>query len=250
MGPPPSLAIDLPGHGHSDARPDGRYDAHSNAAAIAIDDRAVAPDVQVVVGMSLGGLTATALAATRPDLVDRLVVVDVTPGVDRDKAKEVHDFIAGPQTFPSFREIFDRTVEFNPTRTPDRRCVAASSTTHTGSTTALGSGTTTGGSSPGSRCRRWRICGRTSPQPRAHICWCAARVAGGRRRRRSRAASSSSGGRVVVVDGAGHRSRATAPSSSPRSSTPSSPPPEVCPFTCPSCGLAATPLPQGWVRRA
>jgi esterase len=67
--------------------------------------------------MSLGGLTVTALAAARPDLVRRAVIVDVTPGVDRDKAKEVHDFIAGPQTFPSFGEIFDRTVEFNPTRT-------------------------------------------------------------------------------------------------------------------------------------
>jgi pimeloyl-ACP methyl ester carboxylesterase len=45
-----------------------------------------------------------------------LVVVDVTPGVDRDKAKDVIDFIAGPQSFPSFGEIFARTVEYNPTR--------------------------------------------------------------------------------------------------------------------------------------
>ena len=44
-------------------------------------------------------------------------VVDVTPGVNADKAKAIHDFIAGPQHFPSFTEIFDRTVEFNPTRT-------------------------------------------------------------------------------------------------------------------------------------
>jgi esterase len=35
MGQPPSLAVDLPGHGHSDPRPDGRYDAHSNAEAVA-----------------------------------------------------------------------------------------------------------------------------------------------------------------------------------------------------------------------
>ena len=36
--------------------------------------------------------------------------------MDRDKASEVVAFIAGPQTFPSFGEIFARTVEFNPTR--------------------------------------------------------------------------------------------------------------------------------------
>jgi pimeloyl-ACP methyl ester carboxylesterase len=116
MGQPATLAIDLPGHGHSDPRPDGRYDARSNAEAVASAVAALAPDARVVVGMSLGGLTANALAAAHPGLVRRLVVVDVTPGVDRDKAKDVIDFIAGPQSFSSFGEIFARTVEYNPTR--------------------------------------------------------------------------------------------------------------------------------------
>ena len=116
LGQPPTLAIDLPGHGHSDARPDQRYDARSNADAVASAIAALAPNAEVVAGMSLGGLTANALAAAHPELVRRLVIIDVTPGVDRDKAKDVIDFIAGPQSFPSFGEIFDRTVEFNPTR--------------------------------------------------------------------------------------------------------------------------------------
>ncbi|MFN8053456.1 MAG: alpha/beta hydrolase [Acidimicrobiales bacterium] len=117
----PALALDLPGHGHSDRRPDGWYDPRHNAEAVveAIDqaiDLATNGPI-LLVGMSLGGLTATAVAATRPDLVRSLVIVDVTPGVTSDKAKAVHDFIAGPQFFPSFDEIFARTVEFNPTRT-------------------------------------------------------------------------------------------------------------------------------------
>ena len=117
-----ALAIDLPGHGYSDRRPDGWYDPPHNAdAVIAALDEAVAEGSLaapvVLVGMSLGGLTATAVAARRPDLIRSLVVVDVTPGVNADKAKAIHDFIAGPQHFPSFTEIFDRTVEFNPTRT-------------------------------------------------------------------------------------------------------------------------------------
>lgn len=119
----PALALDLPGHGHSDRRPDGWYDPRNNAAAVvATLDAAVAAGVIaapfLLVGMSLGGLTATAVAATRPDLVRSFVAVDITPGVTSDKAKAVHDFIAGPQFFPSFDEIFARTVEFNPTRTP------------------------------------------------------------------------------------------------------------------------------------
>lgn len=116
MGQPPSLAVDLPGHGHSARREDGRYDPRTNAATLAgvLDTWGIRP--RLVVGMSLGGLTVNSLAATRPDLVPRAVVIDVTPGVDRDKAKEIHDFIAGPQTFASFTEIFERTVQFNPTR--------------------------------------------------------------------------------------------------------------------------------------
>jgi len=116
MGSPDALAIDLPGHGHSDPRSEGHYDARSNAGAVAEVMAALAPAAKVVVGMSLGGLTANSLAAANPELVARLVVVDVTPGVDRDKAKEVIDFIAGPQAFATFGEIFDRTVEYNPTR--------------------------------------------------------------------------------------------------------------------------------------
>lgn len=116
LRPVPLLAIDLPGHGHSDWREDRQYGPVSNAADVAAVIAAEAPDADLLVGMSLGGLTATAVAARHPDLVRSLLVVDVTPGVDEHKAKAVHDFIAGPQDFPSFSEIFERTVQFNPTR--------------------------------------------------------------------------------------------------------------------------------------
>lgn len=116
LRPVPALAIDLPGHGHSSWRSDGAYGIESNAADVAavIDEHASGADL--VVAMSLGGLTANALAATYPWLVKRLVVVDITPGVNRDKAADVHAFIEGPQTFESFAHIFERTVRFNPTR--------------------------------------------------------------------------------------------------------------------------------------
>ena len=116
MGQPAALCVDLPGHGHSSRRDDDAYDPRSNADSIAEVIAAVAPTAEVIVGMSLGGLTVNALAARHVDLVRRAVVIDVTPGVNRDKAKEVTDFIAGPQSFANFAEIFDRTVLFNPTR--------------------------------------------------------------------------------------------------------------------------------------
>ena len=112
----PLAAIDLPGHGHSDHRDDGPFSPRENAADVAIAVRELAPDARAVVGMSLGGLTAIALSSAAPDLVRRLVLVDVTPGVDRDKAAPIAQFIAGPESFESFDEILARTIEFNPTR--------------------------------------------------------------------------------------------------------------------------------------
>ncbi|MBK9180594.1 MAG: alpha/beta hydrolase [Acidimicrobiales bacterium] len=112
----PLVALDLPGHGHSDWRDDLAYDPRSLAADVAVAVAELAPAATVVCGMSLGGLTSIALAAHQPELVARLVVVDVTPGVNRDKARAVIDFIAGPQSFPSFDDLLARTIEHNPTR--------------------------------------------------------------------------------------------------------------------------------------
>ena len=113
----PLLAPDLPGHGHSDSpAPGAGAGAAPNAADLAEVIERHAPGARVIVGMSLGGLTAIVLAATRPDLVRRLVLVDITPGVTGEKAKAIHDFVRGPATFPSFDELLARTMQFNPTR--------------------------------------------------------------------------------------------------------------------------------------
>jgi pimeloyl-ACP methyl ester carboxylesterase len=113
----PLLAIDLPGHGHSDWPGDARaLDPGAMAEDVATVMARLAPDVGMVVGMSLGGMTAIALAARHPQLVKRLALVDITPGVDHDKSSDIAAFLAGPESFASFDEILDRTVQFNPTR--------------------------------------------------------------------------------------------------------------------------------------
>jgi len=112
----PLVAIDLPGHGHSDHRDDGPFSPRENAADVAVAIQALAADARMVVGMSLGGLTSIALTAIAPEVVRRLTLVDVTPGVDRDKAAPIAQFVSGPESFASFDEILARTIEFNPTR--------------------------------------------------------------------------------------------------------------------------------------
>jgi pimeloyl-ACP methyl ester carboxylesterase len=112
----PLVAIDLPGHGHSDGpgdRPAGPLDPYGNAADVATAIRALALDARAVVGMSLGGLTAIALAAVAPELVRKLVLVDVLPGIKAQRARHITDFTSGPPSFASLDELLERTAQFN-----------------------------------------------------------------------------------------------------------------------------------------
>jgi len=116
----PLVAIDLPGHGHSDGPNEatgGQIAPESLAADVAVAIRELAPNARGVIGMSLGGLTTIALTAIAPELVRSVVLVDVTPGVDGEKSKVIADFINGPESFPNFDELLARTIQYNPTRT-------------------------------------------------------------------------------------------------------------------------------------
>jgi pimeloyl-ACP methyl ester carboxylesterase len=79
-----AIALDLRGHGKSPAAEDGDYSIAAFAGDVAalIDDLGIAP--AIVVGHSLGGVIACALAATRPDLVAAVVMVDPAPFVMAD----------------------------------------------------------------------------------------------------------------------------------------------------------------------
>jgi pimeloyl-ACP methyl ester carboxylesterase len=102
----PLLALDLPGHGESAWRDDGQYGPDDIAPAVAevIGRRASTP--VTVVGQSLGGLTAIALAALRPDLVAGIVLVDALPSSGH--ADQVWSWPAGPEVFSSRAQIVAR----------------------------------------------------------------------------------------------------------------------------------------------
>jgi pimeloyl-ACP methyl ester carboxylesterase len=118
----PALAIDLPGHGRSDWREDGDYGPALNATAVQPVIAELAPRADLVVGMSLGGLTAMRLAVSAPHLVRKLVMIDVTPS-----APERHEqmtkaqmgavaLVQGERSFPSFEAMVDATVAASPHR--------------------------------------------------------------------------------------------------------------------------------------
>jgi pimeloyl-ACP methyl ester carboxylesterase len=81
------LALDARGHGFSERRPvDVSRAAHVADAAAVIERTGRGPTA--VVGQSLGGHTALLLAASRPELVSRLVVVEASPAGDPAGAAE------------------------------------------------------------------------------------------------------------------------------------------------------------------
>ncbi|HTQ17050.1 alpha/beta hydrolase [Mycobacterium sp.] len=118
----PALAVDLPGHGHSAWREDGDYSPQHNAAALIPVLRDHAAGADLVVGMSLGGLTAIRLAAEAPDLVNELVLIDVTPSAlqrHSELTKEQQGTVAlmhGEREFPSFQAMLDLTTAAAPHR--------------------------------------------------------------------------------------------------------------------------------------
>lgn len=112
----PLIALDLPGHGHSDAGPYGASAVLSHAADVEWALVQLLSGPRPLVGMSLGGLTAIVVAAARPDLVRSLMLIDITPGVNAAKTHHITDFVNGPVSFGDFDELLARTVAHNPTR--------------------------------------------------------------------------------------------------------------------------------------
>src|SRR6516162_5070446 len=166
----PLLAVDLPGHGHSGRRQDRDYGPWRNAEAVAAVIDQAAPAARAVVGMSLGGATLIRLAATRPDLVRRAVIVDVTPnsGV-RSRAMSQAErgavaLVSGPPSYDSFEAMAAAAVAASP----------GCGTTPAGCRTAAGRGVTTCSASARRRWPTTRRCGRTCRPSARRSCWCSA----------------------------------------------------------------------------
>ncbi|MBE8528176.1 alpha/beta fold hydrolase [Amycolatopsis sp. H6(2020)] len=79
-----SLLVDLPDHGASDWVPEISYPLMADAVAAHLRADFAAEGPVDVVGHSMGGKTAMQLALRHPDLVQRLVVMDIAPVQPRD----------------------------------------------------------------------------------------------------------------------------------------------------------------------
>ncbi|WP_035568918.1 alpha/beta fold hydrolase [Caballeronia sordidicola] len=112
-----ALAFDARGHGDSDwsAKPDYSYDR------LADDLETVASkmgDAPVIIGASMGGMTAMHAIGRNPtELARAMVLVDIAPRVDPKGLKRVNDFLNGYRDgFADLEEAADAVAAYNPHR--------------------------------------------------------------------------------------------------------------------------------------
>ncbi len=101
----PSVAIDLPGHGRSDWRRDGRYEPAKLAPAVAEAIRSFALRAGLVAASGLGALTAIEVGRRQPALLRRLAIVGALPGSAR-SSKRFGGERFGGERFASREEAF------------------------------------------------------------------------------------------------------------------------------------------------
>lgn len=108
----PALALDLPGHGDSAWRQDADYAPSTIGIATAdvIEQGTTRP--QVLVGHSLGGLTATWIAAHRPHLVSALIIIDITPDIDESAGLAALRAFYEVTDFPSREAVVEHAAAF------------------------------------------------------------------------------------------------------------------------------------------
>jgi pimeloyl-ACP methyl ester carboxylesterase len=111
-----AIALDMRGHGDSDWSPDGAY----GLERFTEDVRQVVAQIggePVLVGASLGGLVGMMIAAKPPPRLRALVLVDVTPRIEKGGAKEVMAFMdSAPNGFASLEEAAEAVSAYLPHR--------------------------------------------------------------------------------------------------------------------------------------
>lgn len=115
-----ACALDARGHGDSDWPDDGDY----SIAALSRDLVAVQRELgerPVLVGASMGGMTALAAEGEVGGLARALVLVDVTPRMEQAGIERIRRFMSqAADGFGSLQEVADAIRSYNPRRPPPR----------------------------------------------------------------------------------------------------------------------------------
>jgi pimeloyl-ACP methyl ester carboxylesterase len=115
------LAPDLPGHGDSDVDlastlPSGGLDRSSLAASVVRLLDFVGIERAAFVGASLGGITSLTVAATHPDLVASIALIDIGHRLEDEGVRRIVEFMTKHESFGSLDEAAAAIAEYLPGR--------------------------------------------------------------------------------------------------------------------------------------
>jgi pimeloyl-ACP methyl ester carboxylesterase len=110
------VCLDQRGHGDSGWAPDGDYTRETQAADLEAITDALGLTRFVLAGMSMGGINAITFTARRPDKVTALIVVDVSPQIERRGVENIRTFVQSTDVLDTFDAFVDRAHQFNPRR--------------------------------------------------------------------------------------------------------------------------------------
>ena len=101
-----AIAVELRGHGGSDAPPDGDYTIGSMADDVAAAVDALGLDRFALVGHSMGGGVALRYAGLHPERVGRLLLLDPIGDGSKLPAEEVRSFLTAVES-PAYTEVIE-----------------------------------------------------------------------------------------------------------------------------------------------
>jgi pimeloyl-ACP methyl ester carboxylesterase len=111
-----AIAFDARGHGETDWHPSGDYtlDGFVSDLLALVGTLEAAP---VLVGASLGGITALVAEGEHPGLASGLVLVDVVVRLEREGVERILQFLTAHRDgFSSLEEVADAIAAYNPIR--------------------------------------------------------------------------------------------------------------------------------------
>ncbi len=125
------LALDQRGRGDSDWAKDGDYTTGAYVADLAGFCQALSLDKFTLVGHSMGGRNSMAFGGQYPEMLEKLIIVDVGPTLDSRGSQRISDEIRSvPEEFDSFEAVFEYMNAQNRFASPEviRRRVQYSTT--------------------------------------------------------------------------------------------------------------------------
>ncbi len=110
------IALDQRGHGDSAWARDGVYTRGEHLKDITGFTKAVGLDRFLLIGLSMGGMNSIVYTAAHPDQVERLVIVDVGPEINKKGTDNIRQFVSGPDVLDNLEAFVERAHTFNPRR--------------------------------------------------------------------------------------------------------------------------------------